>query len=213
MVTPANFFEFSTSTTCFQMQSDLYIQKLWLRRHRLGHTSVQAEKKKERTLNRIEHAFSSRYDSSRPCLISVCLTNVLILPRSSHLCTLLRMWVSTLVKRAENDRMLVAVTQMTNKNSVLYRSTSSAACWAAIPSSLSEWSWRAEARSRHCLLRCWHCDCNQTKQKRLSTLGKLELQCFGELTRYILTFFAAFINELATEFVTKMSVHWSRPHR
>jgi hypothetical protein len=53
-------------------------------------TSVQLKKKrkKERTLNCIEHAFSSRYDSSRPSLISVCLTNDFILPRSSHLRTL-----------------------------------------------------------------------------------------------------------------------------
>lgn len=50
MITPANLFEFSTSATCVQVQSDLYIQKLWLRdsgRHRLGHTSMQTEKKKK----------------------------------------------------------------------------------------------------------------------------------------------------------------------
>ncbi|SRR5229473_4566599 len=61
------------------------------------HKRVQ-EWTKARTLNRIEHAFNSRYDSSRPSLISVCLTNDLILPRSSHLRTLLRIPVSTLVK-------------------------------------------------------------------------------------------------------------------
>jgi hypothetical protein len=48
MITPPNFFEFSTSASCIQMQSDLNIQKLcgyvsqvgtdW------GHTSVQTER-------------------------------------------------------------------------------------------------------------------------------------------------------------------------
>jgi hypothetical protein len=43
-------------------------------------------------------------------------------------------------------------------------------------------------------------------KKRLSMRGKLGLEYFGELTRYILTFFAAFINELATQFVTEIRI-------
>ena len=165
MIAPANLLDFSTSATSFQIQSVLYVQKLWSSRHRLGHTRMQTGKKRERTLNRIEHALSSRYDPFRPNLISLCLTNDFIFPRSPHLRTLSRIRVSTLVKEGEkSDRMLAADVQTTNNNSVLHRSTSSTACRAAVPSSLSEWSRRAEARSRHSLLRCWHCDCGQTKQ-------------------------------------------------
>ena len=43
MIVPVNLFKFSTSTTCIQMQSDLYVQRLWLREPKLDTQSVQTE--------------------------------------------------------------------------------------------------------------------------------------------------------------------------